>query len=383
MFFHRFSWRTLFTFGLVIRLLLVGWGELQDRLFQVAYTDVDYLVFSDGAKYIAQGGSPYERATYRYSPLIAYLFVPNFFLGTQLFGKLLLVLCDLVAAHILRKGVQAMGYAESSCKNRVSLAYLFNPLIINITTRGNSETLTLVLLLYCFFGLVSDGKGWKGRFVGSAVCLGVAAHIRLFPVLNGLPIALFLLRKGHGITGVLSYGVVAVGALMGTSFLAYSLYGMEYVNHAVLYHATRSDHRHSLSLAFPSLYLLPSVASYLIVPQLICSLTPTLYLFYFSSKKGAAATLASTLVLQSGLMVACSRVLTVQYFAWWIPLVGLMPLNPQVDKKWPVLLWVATLASWLAVAYHLEFKGSPWSINMLQYCGSAFFLAQINLLSAL
>ncbi|KAF7131732.1 hypothetical protein RHSIM_Rhsim09G0084000 [Rhododendron simsii] len=51
--------------------------SLKHTHMEVRYTDVDFLVFSDAASLMASRKSPCERTTYRYSPLIAFLLIPN------------------------------------------------------------------------------------------------------------------------------------------------------------------------------------------------------------------------------------------------------------------------------------------------------------------
>ncbi|GER26188.1 GPI mannosyltransferase 1 [Striga asiatica] len=65
----------------------------QDAHMEVRYTDVDYFVFSDAAALMANGKSPYQRSTYRYSPLIAFLLIPNSFLHHS-WGKFLFSASD-------------------------------------------------------------------------------------------------------------------------------------------------------------------------------------------------------------------------------------------------------------------------------------------------
>lgn len=56
---------------------LLLFGDIQDYYAKVKYTDLDYAVYTDAAKYVLQNKSPYDRHTYRYTPLLAYLMIPS------------------------------------------------------------------------------------------------------------------------------------------------------------------------------------------------------------------------------------------------------------------------------------------------------------------
>lgn len=83
--------------GLAVRAALLVFGTWQDAHAQVKYTDIDYEVITDGAAFMDRGGSPFERSTYRYTPLLAGALLPNIALHKS-FGKILFSAADLLAA---------------------------------------------------------------------------------------------------------------------------------------------------------------------------------------------------------------------------------------------------------------------------------------------
>ena len=56
---------TMIAVAAALRLALIIYGNWQDKNFAVKYTDIDYEVFTDAARHVFDGGSPYERATFR------------------------------------------------------------------------------------------------------------------------------------------------------------------------------------------------------------------------------------------------------------------------------------------------------------------------------
>lgn len=107
MFLSRSIHRSLLL-GFALRLCMVFLGEALDQFSRVKYTDVDYLVFSDGAGYLVEGGSPFERATYRYSPVLALFMAPNVLLASWI-GKVLFSMADIGLGWCIYKMEVAAG----------------------------------------------------------------------------------------------------------------------------------------------------------------------------------------------------------------------------------------------------------------------------------
>lgn len=181
---NYFTLRTVLISSFLLRLGLVAYGELQDRWFAVKFTDVDYHVFSDAAKHVTEGASPYQRPTYRYTPLLAILLTPNHYLFPT-FGKLLFVGCDLIAGWLIDQLLAQQGVGADA--RVVSCAvWLLNPLTATVSSRGNAEAILAVLVLGCLYCFAKKCVGL------SAVLYGLAVHMKVFPAIYSLPLFLAL-----------------------------------------------------------------------------------------------------------------------------------------------------------------------------------------------
>ncbi|KAF7720782.1 hypothetical protein EC973_006084 [Apophysomyces ossiformis] len=183
------NFRLLCGIALIFRLVLLLYGEWQDANFVVKYTDIDYVVFTDAARHVTQGNSPYERATYRYTPLLAMLLTPNIWLFRS-FGKCLFAAADLVVGYLIHRILVLRGMPSQKAL-WLDAMWLLNPMVANISTRGNAESLLGVMVLGSLYLLMTR------RFYSGCAAFGLAVHFKIYPIIYAVPL-LFLLDERYG-----------------------------------------------------------------------------------------------------------------------------------------------------------------------------------------
>ena len=138
--------------------------------------------------------SPYTRDTYRYTPLLALLLVPNVFLHPS-FGKYLFAAFDIVNGIIIynilmnyilpkhspkNENLKLASTADMEMKAKATLytaIHLLNPMIFSISTRGSSESVLSLFVLLTLHGVLNE------RWVSAAIFLGLSTHWKIYPVI--------------------------------------------------------------------------------------------------------------------------------------------------------------------------------------------------------
>eukprot|EP01094_Clydonella_sp_ATCC50884_P025349 TRINITY_DN6627_c0_g1_i1.p1 TRINITY_DN6627_c0_g1~~TRINITY_DN6627_c0_g1_i1.p1 ORF type:complete len:400 (+),score=103.65 TRINITY_DN6627_c0_g1_i1:60-1202(+) len=364
----------------------------------VKYTDIDYVVFSDAARYITQGLSPYLRSTYRYTPLLAMLLTPNMWLHAA-WGKLLFSACDLAIGALLYLALSCDalrwggGLSPVARRARVLLlvcVWLFNPFAVNVSTRGNAESIISLQVLLCVYFMLSD------RRTLSALMLGIAVHTKIYPVIYAPALFLFIpagsLQPSSLIGHVRSffsaervkYTVVSAGTFFAITALLYVVYGYEYLFETYLYHVMRKDHRHNFSVYFYYMYLsgAPGIESASGVAAVLAFLPQLLLLVAFALVYHRD--LCFCVFMQTLTFVAFNKVCTVQYFIWYFSLLPLVMATSSISLVGygaMFLLWFAPQGLWLAYAYRLEFLGEPVFMELC-IAGVLFFASNILIMLA-
>ncbi|XP_030943901.1 GPI mannosyltransferase 1 isoform X2 [Quercus lobata] len=367
--FTTMNFRSLLVLSAIFRVFLVIYGEWQDTHMEVRYTDIDYLVFSDAASLMASGKSPYLRSTYRYSPLLAFLLLPNSIFHRS-WGKFLFSASDLLVGCFIRSILKLRGVPEKFCVSSI-MVWLFNPFTFTIGTRGNCEPVVCAMVLWVLLCLMN------GRVLQAAFWFGLLVHFRIYPVIYVLSILLILdpyvFRYGRKpalqnwgrteqesprsncITRLAAlfhpwstlrtaltkerilFGFVSGAVFLFCTALFFCLYGWDFLHEALLYH---------LTLQF----------------ILVLSFAQDLPFCWF---------------LQTVAFVAFNKVITAQYFVWFFCLLPLILPWSQMKLRWKglscILVWMGAQLHWLMWGYMLEFRGK--NVFLQLWMASIFFLA--------
>ncbi|KAK3715085.1 GPI mannosyltransferase 1 [Vermiconidia calcicola] len=383
----------VFGTAILFRLALLIYGRWQDANSPIKYTDIDYLVFTDAARFVARGHSPYDRATYRYTPLLAWLLIPTTWDTPAIpnhvwfdFGKLLFAAGDIATGWlIMRILVKRKGMSVQQALKYASL-WLLNPMVANISTRGSSEGLLAVLVVALVWAVL------EGRIRVAGMLLGLGVHFKIYPFIYAASIWWWLGSDGVPEGADVSKKIKAMFtkkriALATNSFLTfmalncvmYYFYGVPFIEHSYRYHFTRIDHRHNFSVYNTVLHLNSAhstdssfkVESIAFVPQLFLSVGVIPFLL-------AKKDLASTMLAQTFAFVTFNKVCTSQYFLWYMVFIPFyLPSSSMLRNSrlglTALVLWVLGQALWLQQGFELEFNGKSTFVPGLWLASMLFF----------
>lgn len=185
--------RIVFAAAVALRAVLIVYGLLQDAYSPVKYTDIDYYVFTDAARYLSRGQSPYQRDTYRYTPVLAWLLLPTTWGGWWFSsGKVLFALGDIVAGWLtilILRGHYGMSTERAT---RLACIWLLNPMVATISTRGSSEGLLGVIVLALLWAVL------ERRIFLASILLGFGVHFKIYPFIYATSIIWWLDARNLG-----------------------------------------------------------------------------------------------------------------------------------------------------------------------------------------
>ncbi|EDW71401.1 GPI mannosyltransferase 1 [Drosophila virilis] len=415
----------------ILRLALIFYAHVQDTRSAVPYTDIDYNVVTDGARLALIGDTPFARHTYRYSPIMAYIQIPNVILHPAC-GKLFYALFDLLLGILIYALVRfelqlqyqkeqkylQMKYDKSmliksphshkECKETEKIArisacfWLYNPLTAVISTRGNGDSVTSFFVLLSIYLLIKMDHQ-KSKFL-IAFCAGLVhgfvIHLRLYPIVFSLTYYLSLSdaasRKSRGLLQMIwpnkQQICLVLGTLLGLAAFTwtfYALYGWKYIYEAYFYHLIRKDVRHNFSLHFLLQYLsnAEGVDESNLILKLLVVVPQLILILYLSLSFGRfQQTLPFCAFSLAFVIVTYNSVVTSQYFIWYLALLPVCIKNFQrlslARCASLLVLWLCGQALWLLPAYLLEFK--TWhTFYWIGIQSSVFFLINSYILSQL
>jgi phosphatidylinositol glycan class M len=262
----------VFSASIVLRAVFLLYGLWQDANSPMKYTDIDYYVFTDAARYISRGQSPYARDTYRYTPLLAWLIYPTVWSGQFWFsfGKILFAIGDVAAGWMMFRILKEHRKMIDERALKFASIWLLNPMVATISTRGSSEGLLGVFVTALLWAVLAK------RIPLAGFLLGFAVHFKIYPFIYAASIVWWLddtqTRTTKGSKPIASkttleqvttffnpqricLAIYSLATFTILNIAMYAIYGWPFLEHSYFYHLIRIDHRHNFSPYNTLLYL--------------------------------------------------------------------------------------------------------------------------------
>lgn len=424
-----------FFIALGIRLIIIFISEIILPKYNINYTDIDYHVFSDGAKHILNFESPYNRETYRYTPILAMMMLPNHLINYN-FGKILFSVVDIligISIEILliiqnnrkilirEEKEEYLSYLYKFLNNpysKISLLFLYNPIIINISTRGSSDCI-IVLLVIITLILIEMKYICLGAFF-----YGFAIHFKIYPVIYAPALFLYIAYKDNRLTdknslnednnsstikifstkllsiiksifrSVFHFKSIIFAFIFIVTFLTflgffYLIYGYKFLYEFLLYHVIRKDHRHNYSIFYYLIYLTYTqpisklLSLILFAPQMLLTLLSNFILF---------KDINFSLFITTMIFVTFNKVVTAQYFIWYIAIIPLIinrnklfNINQHPSKVLYFIIififWLFMVLYWNSLSHRLEYLGENlfselWGLNIIFFLTNCWIIKE-------
>jgi phosphatidylinositol glycan class M len=405
--FYNIFYKHRYITSLLIRYSIILITEFLYYNYGVLYTDIDYHVFSDGAHHILKKESPYERETYRYTPILAFMMTPNIFFWYPI-GKFFLCTIDVCVGFLIENliKIQSLNKKENDGNENLekiknlnsdsfgysTLFYLYNPLTVVICTRGSADCIITFLVLLSLILLE------KKKYFLSALIYGFSVHFKIYPIIYSAAIYLYLIYKEYdddenlNCTNNKFYNLflktfqpikmvfknlfkftpwmfifTSAGIFLFFLGIFYKILGYQFLYEYLLYHVVRKDHRHNYSMFYYLIYLtydsnLSKMLSYIaFLPQVILILFVTLYLYKHINL---------CLIILTMIFVAFNKVITAQYFIWYL---SLLPLIIEKNKLFSTKkikgiimfsIWLFFEIIWNSYSHFLEYNGENKFLEM-------------------
>lgn len=131
--------------------------------------------------------------------------------------------------------------------------WALNPLIFNVSTRGNADTMVALQVVGVLLLLL------QRRIVSAALLFGFCVHFKIYPILYALPIYFWIdmNRKPWSFFTIdrVKFTLISAFTFLGIVGFFYAQFGYIFLYETYLYHFIRKDNRHNFSVYFYYFYL--------------------------------------------------------------------------------------------------------------------------------